>query len=90
VVQWIRGVDSDGKPNIDSLRKNANWVSMKYLSAESRTLYTGLETIEGDIILEEPDENGYFIMKSRYATNEELCVLIQTYDYPSLYKGRLV
>lgn len=46
--------------------------------------------IEGDIILEEPDENGYFIMKSRYATNEELCVLIQTYDYPSLYKGRLV
>ena len=90
VVQWIRGVDSDGKPNTDSLRKNANWVSMKYLSAESRTLYTGLETIEGDIILEEPDENGYFIMKSRYATNEELCVLIQTYDYPSLYKGRLV
>ena len=90
VVQWIQGVDSEGKPNIDSLRKNGNWVNMQYLSAESRTLYTGLETVDGDIILEEPDENGFFIMKKRYATNEELCVLIQTYDYPSLYKGRLV
>ena len=90
VVQWIQGVDSEGKPNIDSLRKNGNWVNMQYLSAESRTLYTGLETVDGDIILEEPDENGFFIMKKRYASNEELCVLIQTYDYPSLYKGRLV
>ena len=90
VVQWIQGVDSEGKPNIDSLRKNGNWVNMQYLSAESRTLYTGLETVDGDIILEEPDENGFLIMKKRYATNEELCVLIQTYDYPSLYKGRLV
>ena len=90
VVQWIQGVDPEGKPNIDTLRKNGNWVNMQYLSAESRTLYTGLETIDGDIILEEPDENGFFIMKKRYCSNEELCVLIQTYDYPSLYKGRLV
>ena len=90
VVQWIQGIDPKGKPNKDSLCKNGNWVSMQYLSAESRTLYTGLKTIEGAIILEEPDENGFFIMKREYASNEELCVLIHTYDYPSLYKGRLV
>ncbi len=88
-AQWIQSVDSEGKPNKDSLCKNGNWVNMQYLSAESRTLYTGLKTIEGAIILEEPDENGFFIMKNEYASNEELCVLIHTYDYPSLYKGRL-
>ena len=64
-------------------------VFFDYFSAESRTLYAGLETDGGDIILEEPDENGFFIKKRDLGSEETLCVLLRSY-YPSLYKGRLV
>lgn len=85
-AQWLQGVDGRRNPRIDSLRLN---VFFDYFSAESRTLYAGLETDGGDIILEEPDENGFFIKKRDLGSEETLCVLLRSY-YPSLYKGRLV
>lgn len=86
-AQWLQGVDGRRNPRIDSLHMN---VFFDYISAESRTLYAGLETDGGDIILEEPDENGFFIKKREYSNEESLCILLKTYDSPSLYKGRLV
>ena len=56
------------------------------IEAESRTLYDGLRT-NNYIILQSPDEYGFFIYKNNYNNEEELSILLHTYECRSLYKG---
>lgn len=69
--------------------KKSILVRHEYFEAESKVLYEGLET-NNFVILQAPDEYGFFIYKNQFSNEEELGILLQTYDYKSLYKGLLI
>lgn len=41
------------------------------------------------IILEQPDTDGFFIVKNSWSDKEELCCILNYHDAPSLYRGGL-
>ena len=89
-AQWLKMPYKDNHSNEQLLYdKKSILVRHEYFEAESKVLYEGLET-NNFVILQAPDEYGFFIYKNQFSNEEELGILLQTYDYKSLYKGLLI
>ena len=88
-AQWLKMPYKGNTTNEQLLQDKGIYTRHEYFEAESKVLYEGLETSHCTI-LQAPDEYGFFIYQSKYGNGEELGILLQTYDYKSLYKGLLV
>lgn len=84
---WMSVDDNQSKVAEVLFGNKDEWCGPLKITTTSPALYFGLTTSSG-IVLEEPDKNGYFMMRSRYREeNVYLCKLIRQLDSPNLYHG---
>ena len=87
-AQWLKMHYKGNETNEQLLKDKGIWIQHEYFDAESKVLYEGLQT-NNIKILQTPDEYGFFVYIGKYSNDEVLAILLQTYEYKSLYKGAL-
>ena len=60
------------------------------VTRKEKAITNGSKYDDGDKILSEPDEHGFFEVTDGDSDMRELCCLEIDYGIPSLYEGRLV
>lgn len=87
-TQWVKMPYKNGT-NEKYLEEKGIFTRHEFIEAESKMLYDGMRWRNG-VILQAPDKYGFFIYKRNYHEEEDLAILLQTYDCQSLYKGLLI
>lgn len=91
LATWLLQNGEDGQKNYAKARLDSPYTLVRSIEVNSRKLYTGLHISENEVIIDGPDENGFFVVKNNYIFNsEKLYVELLSYDYPSLYKDLLI
>ena len=91
INEWINKWKSKDGDNdaLDLLTKEFEYVSKNTITSMSSSLWRETSTSMGSIV-NEPDADGFFIMRSRYDDSDMLCLLLKRKESPSLYRGMLV
>lgn len=96
LFEWVRGVhkDKDGEEEYNedlftAQISECNYCCTEKITSQYSNLWKGSTTNYGTII-EEPDEDGFFLVSGRYGYgDEELMLVINQRNSPSLYRGKL-
>lgn len=96
LFEWVRGVhkDENGEEEYNedlftTKISECNYCCTEKITSQYSNLWKGSTTNYGTII-EEPDEDGFFLVSGRYGYgDEELMLVINQRNSPSLYRGKL-
>ena len=87
--EWRVNEDNERETNEEMIEEMFNmscWTNQ--LASSTQYLVKGQQTFYGEVI-EEVDENGFFVVHDNSTDEEELCRVLNYHNAPSLYRGAL-
>ena len=91
LYEWVKGWKSEDEKTDaeDLLSEEFGYVSVHKMTSSSSSLWKESTTSLGTIV-QEPDADGFFVLRPKYEDADHLCVLLKRRESPSLYRGLLV
>ena len=91
LYEWVKGWRSEDEKTDaeDLLSEEFGYVSVHKMTSSSSSLWKESTTSQGTIV-QEPDADGFFVLRPKYEDTDHLCVLLKRRESPSLYRGMLV
>ena len=87
--EWRVNDDNERETNEDMIEEMFNISCWKnQIASNTQYLAKGQQTYFGEII-EDVDENGFFVVQESNSDEEELCRVLNYHNAPSLYRGAL-
>ena len=87
--EWRVNEDNERETNEEMIEEMFNmscWTNQ--LASSTQYIVKGQQTFYGEVI-EEVDENGFFVVHDNSTDEEELCRVLNYHNAPSLYRGAL-